>query len=51
MKYICNVCGWVYEEAQGVPDSGIKPGTKFEALPASFVCPVCGAGKDQFSKQ
>ena len=51
MKYICNVCGWVYEEAQGAPDSGIKPGTKFETLPASFVCPVCGAGKDQFSKQ
>ena len=51
MKYICNVCGWVYEESQGAPDSGVKPGTKFEALPKDFVCPVCGAGKDQFSKQ
>ena len=51
MKDICNVCGWVYEEAQGSPENNIKPGTKFDDLPADFVCPVCGAGKDQFSKQ
>ena len=51
MKYICNVCGWVYEEAQGSPENNITPGTKFDDLPADFVCPVCGAGKDQFSKQ
>lgn len=49
-KYICNVCGWIYEEALGDPDNGIAPGTKFDALPADFVCPLCGVGKDEFSE-
>lgn len=48
-KYICNVCGWIYDPAIGVPDQGIKPGTKFEDLPDSFTCPECGVGKDEFS--
>lgn len=51
MKYVCDVCGWVYDETVGDPDQGIEPGTKFEDLPESFVCPLCGVGKDQFSKQ
>ena len=50
MQYTCDVCGWVYDEAKGDPDNGIAPGTKFEDLPADFVCPVCGVGKEQFSK-
>ncbi len=50
MKYSCNVCGWVYDEAKGDPENGIAPGTKFEDLPADFVCPVCGVDKEQFSK-
>ena len=50
MKYICDVCGWEYDEAAGDPDNGIAPGTKFEDLPDDFVCPLCGVGKDQFSK-
>lgn len=49
-KYVCDLCGWVYDPEQGVEESGIKAGTKFEDLPADFVCPLCGATKDQFSK-
>lgn len=49
-KYICEVCGWEYDEAEGYPDSGVAPGTKWEDVPADFVCPGCGVGKDQFSK-
>lgn len=49
MKYVCEVCGWEYDEAVGSPDQGIAPGTKFEDLPDDFVCPLCGVGKDQFA--
>jgi len=48
-KYICNVCGWIYDPEIGVPGEGIDPGIPFEDLPDSFVCPECGVGKDQFS--
>ena len=51
MKYVCNICGWTYDEALRDPDNGIAPGTKFEDLPDDFVCPVCGVGKDEFSKE
>lgn len=50
-KYVCSVCGYVYDPAEGDPDHGIKPGTLFEDLPADWVCPVCGVDKDQFEKQ
>lgn len=50
MKYVCDVCGWEYDEALGDPDNGIAPGTKFADLPDDFVCPVCGVGKDEFSE-
>lgn len=49
-KYVCDVCGWEYDEASGIPEQGIEPGTKWEDLPADFVCPLCGVGKDSFSK-
>ena len=49
-KSACGVCGWVYDEAVGDPDNGIAAGTKFEDLPESFVCPLCGVGKDQFEQ-
>ncbi len=49
-KYVCDVCGWEYDEAKGDPENGIAPGTKFEDLPEDFVCPLCGVGKDDFSK-
>lgn len=51
MKYVCNVCGWVYDEEVGDTDNGIAPGTKFEELDDDFVCPVCGVGKDDFSEE
>ncbi len=51
MKYVCDVCGWEYDEALGDPDNGIEPGTKFEDLPDDFVCPVCGVDKESFSKK
>jgi len=49
-KYKCTVCGYIYDPELGDPDSGIKPGTPFEKLPDDWVCPVCGASKDQFEK-
>ena len=51
MKYVCDVCGYVYDEALGDPDNGIAPGTKWEDVPEDFVCPLCGVGKDQFSAE
>lgn len=48
-KYVCNVCGYIYDPAQGDPDSGIAPGTKFDDIPDSWVCPECGVGKADFS--
>jgi len=49
-KYVCEVCGYVYNPEDGDPDSGIEPGTGFKDLPNDWVCPVCGASKDSFSK-
>ncbi|WP_081692034.1 rubredoxin [Dysosmobacter welbionis] len=49
-KYVCDVCGWEYDEAAGDPEHGIAPGTKFEDLPADFVCPLCGVRKESFSE-
>jgi len=47
-KYECSICGYVYDPSVGDPDSGIAPGTPFEDIPEDWVCPVCGATKDQF---
>jgi len=49
-EYVCNVCGYVYNEAAGAPGSGVAPGTKWEDVPEDFVCPVCGVGKGDFSE-
>jgi flavin reductase (DIM6/NTAB) family NADH-FMN oxidoreductase RutF/rubredoxin len=48
MKYKCLICGYIYDPAIGDPDNGVEPGTSFEDLPADWVCPECGAVKDQF---
>ena len=48
-EYECDLCGYIYDEAAGDPDNGIAPGTKWEDLPADWVCPLCGAGKDEFT--
>lgn len=49
-RYICTVCGYVYEEEKGIPDAGIAPGTKWEELPDGWVCPLCGAARSEFRK-
>lgn len=48
-KYECNLCGYIYDPAVGDPDNGAPAGTAFEDLPEDWVCPLCGAGKDDFS--
>jgi len=50
-RWICTICQYVYDPAQGDPDRGIAPGTPFEALPEDWSCPLCGAGKDAFEKE
>ena len=50
-KYVCDVCGYVYDPAVGDPDNGIAPGTKFEDLPADWTCPLCSVVKTHFEKQ
>ena len=48
MKYICDVCGYVYDPVIGDPDSGVEPGTEFADIPEDWVCPLCGAPKEDF---
>jgi flavin reductase (DIM6/NTAB) family NADH-FMN oxidoreductase RutF/rubredoxin len=50
-KYVCKICGYVYDPEKGDPDSGIKPGTAFEDISDDWVCPLCGASKADFEKQ
>ena len=50
-KYVCEVCGYVYDPKKGDPDNNVAPGTKFEDLPDDWVCPVCGASKEAFHKE
>jgi len=50
-KYVCKVCGYVYDPEKGDPDGGIAPGTKFEDIPDEWVCPICGVGKEDFEKE
>ena len=50
-KYVCNICGWVYDEELGDAANGIEAGTAFEDLPDDFVCPLCGVGKEDFSEE
>jgi len=50
-KWVCQVCGYVYDPAVGDDEGGIPSGTSFEDLPEDWNCPICGAGKDDFEKQ
>jgi rubredoxin len=50
-KYVCEVCGYVYDPAVGDPDGGVDPGTPFEQLPDDWLCPECGADKDAFYRE
>ena len=51
MNYVCTVCGYVYNPAEGDADNGIAPGTAFEALPDTWTCPLCGVDKEQFEEE
>jgi len=50
-KWVCAICGYVYDPAQGDPDNGVDPGTAWEDVPSDWLCPVCGASKDDFEKE
>ena len=50
-KYVCTVCGYVYDEAEGAPDEGIEPRTKWEDIPEDWTCPMCGASKSEFEEE
>ena len=50
MKYVCTVCGFIYDEAAGDPDNGVAPGTAWADVPEDYVCPLCGVGKDMFEQ-
>ena len=51
MKYVCVVCGYVYDPVKGDSDGDIEPGTTFEDIPEEWVCPLCGERKDQFEPE
>jgi rubredoxin len=48
-KYECDVCGYIYDPAQGDPDNNVPAGTPWDKVPDDWVCPLCGVGKDEFS--
>ncbi len=50
-RYVCTICGYVYDPEEGDPDNGVEPGTPFENLPDDWTCPICGAAKDAFEKE
>jgi len=50
-KYVCIVCGYVYDPTVGDPDNNVPAGTSFNDLPEDWLCPECGVGKDQFKKE
>lgn len=50
-KWVCTICGYVYDPAVGDPDNGVDPGTTWEDVPTDWVCPLCGASKDDFEKE
>ena len=49
--YVCTICGFIYDEAKGIPNAGIAPGTRWDELPGNWVCPLCGAAKSEFKEQ
>lgn len=50
-RYVCSICGYIYDPAVGDPSNGVPAGTKFEDVPGTWECPVCGASKDDFEKE
>jgi rubredoxin len=50
-KWVCVICGYVYDPAEGDPGNGVDPGTAWEDVPNDWLCPICGASKDDFEKE
>ena len=50
-RFTCSICGYVYDEAKGIPADGITQGTKWEDIPDDWVCPLCGASKNEFIQE
>jgi len=50
VKYECILCGYIYDPEAGAPELGVAPGTAWEDVPEDFVCPLCGAGKEDFEE-
>jgi len=50
-KYVCSICGYVYDPAVGDQDNGLAAGTLFDEIPDDWVCPVCGVTKDMFEPE
>lgn len=50
-RYVCTICGYVYDPELGDPDNNVAPGTKWEDVPDDWECPICGASKDDFEKE
>jgi rubredoxin len=48
-SWVCLICGWIYNEEEGLPDEGIAPGTRFAAIPEDWRCPLCDVGKAEFA--
>ena len=51
VKYVCSLCGYVHDEAEGPPETGVAPGPPFEQLPEDWACPLCGAGREEFEPE
>ena len=51
VKFVCTVCGYIYDEAVGDPDNGVAAGTLWADVPEDYVCPLCGVGKDEFEQE
>jgi rubredoxin len=51
MRYICQLCGYVYKVEKDDPDNGVEPGTEFEDIDSQWTCPLCGAGTDDFEAE
>ncbi|HEY2608046.1 rubredoxin [Paraburkholderia sp. RL18-103-BIB-C] len=48
-SWVCLICGWIYNEEEGLPEEGIAPGTRFAAIPEDWRCPLCDVGKAEFT--
>jgi rubredoxin len=48
-QWVCVICGWIYDEAAGVPEEGIAPGTRWADVPVDWRCPLCDVGKEDFA--